>query len=97
MKKFAILAAAVFFTGCASAPTKTTPDTAIADAEAAAKKAGSVGGEWRDTGKMIEGAKKALAAGETDKAAKLAVKAKKEAELGFEQATAQKNAGPWLF
>jgi len=56
---------------------------AIAAAEAARKKAASVGGEWRDTGKLIKKAKKALKAGDEAKALKLANKARIQGELGY--------------
>ena len=63
---------------------------AIKMADAARKKAGSVKGEWRDTGKMIKAAKKAAEAGDYDKAIKTANKAKMQGERGYEQAVAQK-------
>ncbi|MES9958261.1 MAG: hypothetical protein ABW086_14510 [Sedimenticola sp.] len=62
----------------------------ITAADAARKKAASVEGEWRDTGKFIKQAKKALEGGDYDKAMKLAKKAKTEGELGYAQAVAQK-------
>ena len=62
----------------------------IAEAEAARKKAASVGGEWRDTGKMIKQAQAAVKAGEHDKAIKLAKTAKQQGMLGYEQAVSQK-------
>ncbi|MES9844443.1 MAG: hypothetical protein ABW131_07320 [Candidatus Sedimenticola sp. 6PFRAG5] len=61
----------------------------IAAADAARKKAASVEGEWRDTGKFIKQAKKALESGDYDKAMKLARKARAEGELGYAQAVAQ--------
>ena len=63
----------------------------IAEAEAARKKAASVGGEWRDTGKMIKQAQAAVKAGEHDKAIKIATTAKRQGELGYEQAMSQKS------
>lgn len=68
-------------------------EQAIADAEAARKKAASVGGEWRDTGKMIKEAEDLVKTGEYDKAIKLANRAMRQGELGYEQAVAEKNAG----
>ncbi|MCW8945700.1 MAG: SoxXA-binding protein [Sedimenticola sp.] len=62
---------------------------AIAKAEAARKKAASVDGEWRDTGKFIKNAQKAADAGEYDKALKLAKRAEDEGRLGYEQAVSQ--------
>lgn len=55
-------------------------EQAIADAKAANKKAKAVGNEWRDTGKFIKKAEKALEAGDEEKALKLANKARKQAE-----------------
>lgn len=62
--------------------------SAIAAAETAYKKALSENYAWRDTGKLIKKAKKALKDGSDDKAIKLANKAKKQAE----DAVAQKYA-----
>lgn len=63
---------------------------AIDAAEDARKKAASVKGEWRDTGKMIEAAQKALESGDPGKAIKLADEAHKQGDLGYQQAMAQK-------
>ena len=62
---------------------------AIAKAEAARKKAASVNGEWRDTGKFIKNAKKAAEAGDYDQAVKLAKKAEDEGNMGYQQAVSQ--------
>ncbi|MET0028231.1 MAG: hypothetical protein ABW101_11405 [Candidatus Thiodiazotropha sp.] len=59
-------------------------------AESARKEASSVGGEWRDTGKMIKQAKELLEKGDYVAAAKLANKAAKQGHLGYEQAVSQK-------
>lgn len=59
-------------------------------AETARKQASKVGGEWRDTGKMIKKAKALLKKGDFVAAAKLANKAAKQGHLGYEQAMAQK-------
>jgi len=64
-------------------------EAAIAAAESARKKAASIDGEWRDTGKMIKKAQAALKAGDSAKAIKLAKKAEKQGKLGYEQAHAQ--------
>jgi len=65
---------------------------AVDKAEAARKKAASVGGEWRDTGKFIKKAKAAAKKGEYAEAMKLANKAYRQGELGYQQAMGQKNA-----
>jgi hypothetical protein len=52
-----------------------------------------VGGEWRDTGKMIKEAEDLMKSGEYEKALKLATKAKHQGELGYAQAMSEKDAG----
>ena len=64
-------------------------DKAIAAAKEARKHAASVGGEWRDTGKMIKKAEALLAEGKTEEAAKMAAEAEAQAMLGYMQATSQ--------
>ncbi len=65
---------------------------AIADAKAAQKKAASVEGEWRDVGKFIKKAEKALKKGDLDTAMKLAKKARVQSELGYKQAMEQRKS-----
>lgn len=62
---------------------------AIAKAEASRKKAASVNGEWRDTGKFIKNAKKAAEDGDYAKAVRLAKKAENEGNLGYQQQVSQ--------
>ncbi len=62
----------------------------IDHAEKARMRAASVDGEWRDTAKFIKKAKALLKEGKYDAAIKLAKKAKREGELGYEQAVSQK-------
>ena len=57
-------------------------EKALAGAEAARKKAKSVGGEWRDIKKIMKKAKKAGG----DKCVKLATKARRQGEIGYAQA-----------
>ena len=64
-------------------------EEAIAAAKEARKHASSVGGEWRDTGKMIKKAEELLAQGKTEEAAKLAEEAEAQSMLGYMQATSQ--------
>ena len=67
--------------GCATTEEGgSSAEQAIADAKAANKRAKAVGYEWRDTGKMIKNAEKALADGNDAEAIKQANKAKKQAE-----------------
>jgi len=65
-------------------------DALYKQAEAARAKAASVGGEWRDIGKILKKAKKAAADKKMDVAMKLAAKAKFQGEQGYKQAMAQK-------
>ena len=74
----------------AAAPTEADAANAIAAAEAARDKAASVGGEWRDTGKMIKSAQAAAKKGDFAAAVKTADKARRQGELGYEQAVSQK-------
>jgi hypothetical protein len=71
---------------------KAEAEKAIADAEAARKKAASVAGEWRDTKKMINEAEELVKTGELEEAIKKANKAKRQGELGYAQALSQKGA-----
>ena len=64
-------------------------EDAIADAKEAQKQAGKVGGEWRDTGKMIKQAEKLLGEGKAAEALELAREAEAQAMLGYMQATGQ--------
>ncbi|VAW91356.1 hypothetical protein MNBD_GAMMA21-359 [hydrothermal vent metagenome] len=64
---------------------------AIAAAKKANKEAKSVGYEWRDTGKMIKKAEKALGAEEYEKAIKLANKARRQAENAIAQQRSENN------
>ena len=65
-------------------------DAAIAAAEKSRKKAASVDGEWRDTGKMIKKAQAAMKEGKFDKAIKIANFAERQGQYGYEQAVSQK-------
>ena len=61
-------------------------------AEAARQRADSVGGEWRDTAAMIERARTLTEAGRYEAAIELANDAKRQGELGYDQALREKNA-----
>ncbi len=69
-----------------------SPEAAIAAAKEAQKQAKSVGGEWRDTGKMIKKAEKLLKEGKAEKAMKLAEEAEAQGMLGYMQATSQNSS-----
>lgn len=64
-------------------------EQAYAAAEVARKQANSVGGEWRDVGKLLEEARAAAGSGDIATAMKLADKAKTQSELGYRQAVEQ--------
>ena len=81
----------ILITGCSSKPKETKPAgqsdaaVAIAQAEAAIKKAKSLKWIWRDTEKFLKKAKKAHKKGDDKKAIKLANKAKSQAEMAIKQ------------
>ncbi len=79
---------AVFSTG-AFALDKLDVEKSIAAAKDAQKQANSVGGEWRDTGKMIKKAEKLLSEGKLEQADALAREAEAQGMLGYMQSTAQ--------
>ncbi|HYN79468.1 MAG TPA: hypothetical protein VES73_16925 [Lamprocystis sp. (in: g-proteobacteria)] len=70
----------------------TEAEAAIATAEAARKKADTVGGEWRDTAQMIKDAGDLVKSGQFDAAVKLANKARRQGELGYDQAIGEQTA-----
>ena len=67
-------------------------ESLIAAAEEARKKAASVGGEWIAVGDMIKNAQTLAGAGEFDKAIDEANAARFQAERGYEQSMAEKDA-----
>ena len=78
--------------GCATTgdDAASAAEQAIADAKAANAEAAALGYEWRDTGKIIKEAEKALADGDNDKALELANKALAQAEDAKRQAELEK-------
>ena len=80
---------AIFTGGYLSSANAADPVAAITAAKDAQKQAKSVGGEWRDIGKMIKKAEKLLKEGKDEDAAKLAQAAEAQGMLGYMQATAQ--------
>jgi len=71
--------------------TRTEAEKAIAASDEARKQAASVGGEWRDTGKMVKEARSLLDTHEYLKAIDIANKAKRQGELGYQQVLDQRN------
>jgi hypothetical protein len=66
-----------------------TAEGAISAAKDALMHADSVGGAWRDTGKMIAKAEALLKEGKPEDAMKLAEEAEMQGMLGYIQATSQ--------
>lgn len=64
-------------------------EKAIAAAKDARMQAQSVGGEWRDTGKILAKAEALLKEGKYDEAVEMAEEAEAQAMLGYIQATSQ--------
>lgn len=102
-KKFVCAAlTSLILTGCASsgsteadAPaTKATYIAAFNEAKMAMNKAGKTQNEWRDSGKILIKAAKAAKTGDYKTATKLALQAKRQGELAYEQSQREANAGP---
>ena len=91
MKKFAILAITSLFllSACASGPEKSVVEATIKAAKAENAAAKKTGFMWRDAGKMIKKAQKALKEGDNAKAMKLAKKALGQGKLAQQQAKEQ--------
>ena len=84
--------------GCASTPDESdavadqaSAEQAIADAKSSNAQAKAMGAEWRDTGKMINSAEEALAAGDYAKAVELANKARRQADNAMQQTKAEQS------
>jgi hypothetical protein len=77
-----------------TAAAKAQFETAYAAAKAAQRKAAAVGGEWRDIGKFLKQAEQAAENGDPAKGIALANQARLQGEMGYQQALAQKDAGP---
>lgn len=98
MKKLLLVAsAALFLHACANTPPSATAEeakAAISSAEQKTKQARKLDNEWRDTGKIIKKAKKALKEDDIATAMKLANKASRQSDNALKQYAQQKNAGP---
>ncbi len=98
LKLAALMVLAVSFAvGCASTTEDTgqsnaaAATTAIAAAKKADDQAKAAQYEWRDTGKLIKQAEKAMAAGHYNDAIQLANKARRQAENAIKQKNAEMN------
>ena len=89
--KNTLLAATIAVTGAvfSTSAFAGAADDAIAAAKDAQKQAQSVGGQWRDTGKLIKQAEKLLQEGKSEEAEKVAREAEAQGMLGYMQATSQ--------
>ena len=89
--RIVFLLSALLLLPCSSlaAETAATFQAAYDAADAARKKAASVGHEWRDTRKMLKKAKSLAEKGDFDKAVSLANAAKFQGEQAVEQAELQ--------
>ncbi|MFV2061530.1 MAG: hypothetical protein ACC653_12665 [Gammaproteobacteria bacterium] len=103
MKKLVLLVAAIALTlsACGSSPDSASSNAeqataAITAAQTANSRAKKVNYEWRDTGKIIKKAQKALKEESFDMAVKLANKAKHQAENAYKQYLEQRDAKPNL-
>jgi hypothetical protein len=65
---------------------------AIAEATAARQQAAAAGGEWRDTEAVINEARRAAQAGDSQRALDLAHRAAEQGKLGYLQAMSQREA-----
>jgi len=68
-------------------------EKALASAKAEQKAAQAVGGEWRDTDKLLQQADAAAKEGNFGVATTLATKAEFQSKMGQQQAKSQENAG----
>jgi len=83
---------AVLSSGAVRADPAAAAASSIEKAEAARQEAAAVGGEWRDTAKMIQEARAAAQGGDFTAAQRLASQAYRQGELGYRQAMQQKDA-----
>ncbi len=88
---FAAVLSLGLLAGCATTgdDAASAAEQAIADAKAANAEVAAMGFEWRDTGKIISEAEKALADGDNDKALELANSALAQANDALAQAKAE--------
>ena len=87
--KTLLLASVFAICGATANAAGMSAEETIAAAKEAQKQAASVGGEWRDTGKMIKKAEALLKAGKEEEARKMAEAAEAQGMLGYMQATSQ--------
>jgi len=97
MKKIALIvaAASLAFSGAtlAAEPSKKDAAAAVQAAVKSVEAAKKVGGEWRDSYKILGKAKKAYHKGDMETAVKLANKVERQGQMGKAQAHDQMHAG----
>lgn len=96
----AAIAVALMTSACATMGSGSAQDQyaeTIAQAESAYKAVEKSGAAWRDTGELIESAKKEAQQENYEKALDLATSALNESQLASQQNESQMKAGPWLF
>ena len=87
------LSVALAFSSNLLAADQAAAQQAIADAKSAISTAASAGGEWRDSGKMLKAAEKAMGEGDFATAVKMAEKARLQGIMGAQQANEQASIG----
>lgn len=99
LKTLAFSLAVIALTACydtkeAAAPSPENYAQLKTEATSAIDKAQSVGFEWRDSRKFLSSADTAAKGGDYTKAMQLAMQAKSQGEMAYQQYLDQKNAGP---
>ncbi len=87
---FALFLSVAFMSADVFAETEMEAKAMLKKAKSNRAKAAEVGGEWRDVGKIIKQARKALKNGDYKKSVKLAEQAAEQGRLGHEQMVRQK-------
>ena len=72
-------------------------DLLLVETQAAVQRADEIDALWRDTEKLVARAIKFHKKNDINQALKLIKRAKKQANLAYQQALEQRNAQPWLF
>jgi hypothetical protein len=78
-------------TASAGVDLKADFQTSAQQVKQAQQQAASVGGEWRDSGKLMKKAREAAAQGDYAKAITLAERVRQQYQLGYQQAASQRN------
>ena len=98
IKSMTLAAAFALLTACASTPetgSSADYDKALSEAKTAQAAAKKANNQWFYKEDLIKQAEAAAAAGDYEKATKLAQKCKFQGDMAVKQAEEQKNAGPY--